>query len=110
MCDHSGMCPIVGCRNHLVGENYDLCEEEFQKLDAVSQLEYERIAYPGAPRERVSRPTEQLSAAIYPSHDIVSPASAPAADDTPDELQPGTRGVQDAPGPETPHVELQMER
>merc|ERR1719502_538278 len=29
-CDKSGMSPIIGNRYHLVGHNYDLCEDEFQ--------------------------------------------------------------------------------
>merc|ERR1719502_721686 len=31
-CDRTGMCPIVGNRYHLNGHDYDLCEEEFNKL------------------------------------------------------------------------------
>jgi len=31
-CDVSNMCPIVGTRWHLVGEDYDLCDAEYGKL------------------------------------------------------------------------------
>jgi len=46
MCDLSGMRPIVGNRWHLIGQNYDLCEAEFQKLSAESKRRFELIAKP----------------------------------------------------------------
>merc|ERR1719181_1910403 len=45
-CDKSGMCPIVGPRYHLVGHNYDLCEDEFNKLDAAQKYLYRKIEAP----------------------------------------------------------------
>jgi len=36
-CDVSGMKPIVGARYHKIGQNFDLCEEEFAKLLAETE-------------------------------------------------------------------------
>jgi hypothetical protein len=46
ICDRSGMHPIVGMRYHLRGKNYDLCQAEFDELDADEQEEYEAIQPP----------------------------------------------------------------
>merc|ERR1719440_934612 len=46
-CDRSGMSPIVGNRYNLFGQNYDLCEAEFAKLDPQEQRLYVKI--PGIP-------------------------------------------------------------
>merc|ERR1719399_760334 len=45
-CDKSGMSPIVGMRYHLVGHNYDLCQAEFDKLDAKEQALFQRVPPP----------------------------------------------------------------
>ena len=45
-CDRSGMCPIVGTRYHLPGQNYDLCQAEWDKLPPQEQATYERIERP----------------------------------------------------------------
>jgi len=45
-CDKSGQCPIFGWRFHLKGENYDLCESEFNKLPDEEKPNYEKIAPP----------------------------------------------------------------
>ena len=42
-CDRSGMCPIVGTRYHLPGQDYDLCQAEWDKLPPQEQATYERI-------------------------------------------------------------------
>ena len=42
------MNPIVGVRFKLVGKNYDVCEDEFNKLSSEEQSKYTSIAYPGA--------------------------------------------------------------
>ena len=47
-CDRSGMDPIVGTRYHLPGQNYDLCQAEWDKLPPQEQATYERIERPGA--------------------------------------------------------------
>merc|ERR1719502_2403295 len=44
VCDKSGMSPIVGPRWHLVGRNYDLCQEEYDKLPAEEKVNFERVA------------------------------------------------------------------
>merc|ERR1719218_232475 len=43
-CDKSGMSPIVGPCWHLVGRNYDLCQEEYDKLPAEEKVNFERVA------------------------------------------------------------------
>ena len=45
-CDKSGMCPIIGLRFNLIGQDYDLCEAEFDKLEPAEQARYERIEPP----------------------------------------------------------------
>jgi len=45
-CDKSGMCPIVGPRFNLKGHNYDLCEAEYNLLDAAEQAKFVRIDPP----------------------------------------------------------------
>jgi hypothetical protein len=45
-CDKSGMCPIVGNRYHKKGENYDLCEAEYAKLEEAEKALFETIARP----------------------------------------------------------------
>jgi len=45
-CDASGMYPIVGVRYTKIGENYDLCEAEFNKLSADEQALFEKIDTP----------------------------------------------------------------
>ena len=45
-CDRSGMCPIVGTRYHLPGQDYDLCQAEWDKLPPQEQATYERIERP----------------------------------------------------------------
>ena len=47
-CDRSGQCPIVGFRYHLVGEDFDLCQAEYNKLPEEEQARYEKIAPPTA--------------------------------------------------------------
>ena len=45
-CDKSGMCPIIGIRYHLLGEDYDLCQEEYDKLTEAEKADYEAIEPP----------------------------------------------------------------
>eukprot|EP00320_Phaeocystis_rex_P019060 CAMPEP_0119055834 /NCGR_PEP_ID=MMETSP1178-20130426/469_1 /TAXON_ID=33656 /ORGANISM="unid sp, Strain CCMP2000" /LENGTH=658 /DNA_ID=CAMNT_0007036479 /DNA_START=67 /DNA_END=2043 /DNA_ORIENTATION=+ len=45
-CDKTGQCPIFGWRFHLSGQNYDLCEAEFNKLPEAEKAGYEKIAPP----------------------------------------------------------------
>ena len=47
-CDRSGVCPIVGNRYHLKGDDYDLCQAEYDKLDEGEQAMYECIPPPQA--------------------------------------------------------------
>ena len=46
-CDRSGQCPIIGPRFHLEGEDYDLCQEEFDKCSEAEKLMYVCIDRPG---------------------------------------------------------------
>jgi len=48
-CDKSGMAPIVGIRYHLVGHDYDLCEDEFSKLSVDEQQNFKAIPPPCMP-------------------------------------------------------------
>ena len=41
-----GMCPIIGIRYHLLGEDCDLCQEEYDKLTEAEKADYEAIAPP----------------------------------------------------------------
>jgi len=52
-CDISGMNPIVGNRYHRMGDNYDLCETEFTKLEDAEKNRYELIRFPGCPAEKI---------------------------------------------------------
>ena len=45
-CDRSGVCPIVGNRYHLKGDDYDLCQAEYDKLDDDERALYECIPPP----------------------------------------------------------------
>jgi len=46
-CDRSGMNPIVGNRYHKRGQNYDLCQAEFDKIsDEAERATYEKIVSP----------------------------------------------------------------
>ena len=57
VCDKSGMDPIVGTRYTLTGEDYDLCQAEYDKLPAAEQLLYTAIPPAVAARHlRVCRP------------------------------------------------------
>lgn len=42
-CNASGMDPIVGARFHLIGEDYDLCEQEHALLPEEDRRRYEKI-------------------------------------------------------------------
>ena len=42
-CDRSGQKPIVGNRYTLKGQNCDVCEAEYLKMEADEQATYERI-------------------------------------------------------------------
>ena len=43
-CDASGMFPILGNRWHKTGEDFDLCEAEYQKLSEVEQQRFELVS------------------------------------------------------------------
>ena len=45
-CDRSGMSPIVGIRYHLRGEDYDLCQSEYDKLSEDEKGGYDAIPPP----------------------------------------------------------------
>jgi len=45
-CDRSGMSPISGWRYNLRGANYDLCQDEFDKLPEAEKANYQRISPP----------------------------------------------------------------
>ena len=37
------MSPIQGIRWHKIGQDYDLCQQEFEKLDEEEKAAFERI-------------------------------------------------------------------
>lgn len=45
-CDRSGQCPIIGPRFKLKGKDYDLCENEYNKLPSEEQSQYVKITKP----------------------------------------------------------------
>ena len=45
-CNKSGQNPIVGWRYQLKGQNYDLCEAEYDKLPDSKKRDYKKIAPP----------------------------------------------------------------
>ena len=45
-CDKSGQYPIIGWRFKLTGQDYDLCEAEFNKLPDAEKERYQKIAPP----------------------------------------------------------------
>jgi hypothetical protein len=47
ICDGSNDNPIVGTRYHRMGEDYDLCEAEFNKLSEDAKADFEAIRRPG---------------------------------------------------------------
>lgn len=47
ICDGSNANPIVGTRYHRMGEDYDLCEAEFNKLSEDAKADFEAIRRPG---------------------------------------------------------------
>ena len=63
-CDVSGISPIVGTRHHKIGENFDLCEAEFQKLCVAEKSLYEEIKQPrrstGASHTHLGQPTARV--------------------------------------------------
>jgi len=54
-CDRSDQCPIIGPRYHLEGQDYDLCQEEFDKCSEAEQVMYVRIDRPGMTGLKITR-------------------------------------------------------
>lgn len=46
VCDRSGQCPIIGPRYKLRGEDFDLCQAEFDKCSDAEKAQYIRIEAP----------------------------------------------------------------
>jgi len=96
-CDASGMSPIVGTRYHLPGQDYDLCEQEFAKLDADARAPFVKIERPrricGGPRRGGrSGGCEMLGAMLGPIAatvaDALEEASVAAAAQAEDKAKP----------------------
>ena len=62
-CDKSGQNPIVGWRFNLRGHDFDLCEEEFNKLSAKEKSLYDKIAPPAAAPPPASAPAPAVTVA-----------------------------------------------
>jgi len=74
-CDRSGMNPIVGNRYHKRGQNYDLCQAEFDKIsDETERATYEKIEFPRLffgfvkPRGGWSKPNKKLNKKFNKHH------------------------------------------
>jgi len=87
ICDKTNQ-PIVGVRYHKTGEDYDLCEAEFQKLSPLDQAAFERIEKPQKPRcfqaafplfRFVQYPTDTVMARSTPEEQL-QPAAASDAE------------------------------
>jgi len=87
VCDRSGMSPLVGPRYHVLGNNYDLCEAEFDKLPEAERCLYVRIDQPGASSvpclmqepKAAEQPAaaEQAAAAEQPACSFVADVTVP---------------------------------
>lgn len=86
------MCPIVGTRWHLVGEDYDLCDAEYDKLPDDRKRRFVAIRDPAeaadvvaaahadaALREAIARSLEDVTADV--SLEAKAPLEAPNAAD-----------------------------
>jgi len=112
-CDASGEQPIVGVRWHRKGEDYDLNDREYQKLDEEQRQGFERIdvprqcEYPGSPA-----PPEEVAQALMQMR-AMSEAAATALADTMAEEPAPENAPEDAPAPEAeqpaPEEEVQPE-
>jgi len=58
VCGASNKGPIVGTRFHKIGEDYDLCQVEFSKLEEKEKRLYELIVHPRSKPVRYHRPPE----------------------------------------------------
>ena len=95
-CDISGQCPIIGWRFNLTGQDYDLCEAEFNKLPDAEKERYQKIAatdFSVAPQSEVAVHTGgiQLGRAESPLG-AASPSIRPHAETMP-QPQPTTLSV-----------------
>lgn len=63
VCDGTNVGPIIGTRFHKIGEDYDLSQAEFAKLDEEGKQAFELIVHPrsaAVPYERPAPPTEEV--------------------------------------------------
>jgi len=109
-CDKSGMSPIVGPRFHVLGNDYDVCQAEFDKLPETERLLFVKIDRPGhspvpclPPREGGVASLDKAAAKVAQS----AAAAAAAVDDHVDELSTAgaTAGAHAQHGPELESVE-----
>merc|ERR550537_905788 len=78
-CDRSGMCPIIGMRYNLKGHNYDLCQSEYDKLNAEEKANYIAIPPPVLPKSNNNNHPFQFAnaaAAAAASHAAAAAAAA----------------------------------
>lgn len=59
VCDKTNVGPIIGLRFHKIGENYDICQQEFANLDEEEKQKYELIVHPRKPSFPYKRPEEE---------------------------------------------------
>ena len=78
-CDRSGQCPIIGYRYALKGKDYDLCEEEFDKLRTDEKAAYTKLVPPVKWKPSLALAREVAAARRKPSY-IKSPKAERAAE------------------------------
>ena len=81
-CDRSGQCPIIGYRYHLRNKDYDLCQQEFDKLRSDEKAAYTKLIPPVRWNPSVAlahavKQTKHRSSLPSPPH---APPTAPKAD------------------------------
>ena len=92
ICDGSNANPIVGNRYHRIGEDYDLCEAEFNKLSENAKADFEVICRPGdvpVPHAAPGPATPDREPESFA--DLITASVVPAAEQTEqtEQTQPG---------------------
>ena len=89
-CDVSRMFPIVGTRFHRAGDDFDLCEAEFERLPEEQKLDFEVIKFQGA--TPVPYGQNEPAAKEPGSKESAADADAEPADETVGAARPAASG------------------
>lgn len=72
ICDKSNISPIVGVRYTILGADYDICADEFEKLIKNEKMRYHKISIPGEVPipclDDIERSAEQSHTPPYPTN------------------------------------------